>query len=157
MNLDDLNKKIEEVRESHLQSLIPWRETYLKNGVRSEDGFEILEQIPGGVEWVLEDDMLKMKGNQKGLQEMTMIIQAFAHDYDTVGLFHENFLLLKHHESTSFEDLVVIAMPDEAWAFWGGKMADVAWEHDVTETSFNSIGFFEETLPLDLGISMIEK
>jgi len=157
MNRDELMKQIEQARQDHLEYIKSYREFYIKDNVRSEDGFEILENIPAGVEWLMEDDMLKMKGHQKGLQEMSLIIQAFAHDEETIGIFHQNFLLIKHHEPVNYKDHIVIAMPDEAWAVWGGKMADVAWEHDVEETSFNSIGFFQETLPIDIGIHMTNK
>ena len=155
MDREELNRAIEESRDSYFKELLPWRQRYLKNGKRSEDGFETLMRLPDCVEWVLEEDLLVMQGREKGLQEMASIIQAFARDEETTGLFYDRFLLLKHHEPMPYGDLIVISMPGEVWLFWGGKMVDVAWGYDTEETSFNSIGFFEETLPVDIGIRLM--
>jgi len=154
MNKEELMRAIEVARESHFQKLLAYRKWYQPEGIQLEENFGVLAGLPDEVEWVLEDNALLMQGHAKGLQEMTFIIQAFAHDEDTFGIFYENFALVKAYEPVPFEGLTVIAMPDEVWKFWGGKMADVAWGNDFDHLCFNWMGFYEEKLPTDLGIKI---
>ncbi|EMR03213.1 hypothetical protein [Cesiribacter andamanensis] len=157
MNHEEILQQLEQARIAHLKELERYRSWYLTADQRSEDGFEQLERLPEGVFWVLEQEVLWMKGTMPGLQTLTYILKAFAHDEATVGLFYQDVLLLKQHEPAPFEGLTVIAMPDEAWAVWGGKMVDVAWGNDFPELTFNELGFFEETLPTDLGICLLSE
>lgn len=147
--------ELENHRQNYLEKLKAYRSYYLPNGERREDGFEVLQEMPEGVVWILEEENLVMQGTTKGMQEMTMVIQAFSHDYETIGLFHEKFLLLKHTEPAAFDELVVISMPGEAWAFWGGKMGDVAFQQEMEELFFNWMGFYDP-IPVDIGIRLTD-